>query len=274
MLVAGLDRLDGSVIDGMPDDLWALHTAEIRSELAEVQKTEPGTDFGTFCRRYMGGDDLTTQAMRTFLVQAPPLAVLWDSDGTLVASEAVIIEASNRVLEARGLPRRSDAELKAGFHMPTAERLASLLPAPMSPSALAGSSGGSTVGATTDTPVALAAEFYAAATQLAEGDAMVCAGPRAPWGVGAVLEALAQRRVALAVVSNSLRSFVLQCLLTVGVLPYFAAEGGEAAGREWFVDGEDSVPAHKPDPRGILQSMRQLGVRIRPHHGFFCPSAL
>jgi beta-phosphoglucomutase-like phosphatase (HAD superfamily) len=88
--------------------------------------------------------------MQSFVESAPPLAVIWDSDGTVVASEQVIIMASNSLLTARGMPALGNDELKAGFHMPTATRLASIIPEERR-------------GAGAD----LAAEFYTAATQLA-----------------------------------------------------------------------------------------------------------
>ena len=221
VLVPGLDRLDGSAIDGMPDELWSQHTAEL---LAQKPEQAP---FNEYCARFADGTDLSTAAMRTFVESAPPLAVIWDSDGTVVASEQVIIMASNSLLTARGMPALGDDELKSGFHMPTAARLASIIPEERR-------------GAGAD----LAAEFYTAATQLATSHAMPCQG------VPQVVEELASRSIAQAVVSNSLSSFVIECLRAVSVLSYF----------EGHVDGEDTVPAHKPDPRGLLQSMRSLGI--------------
>lgn len=220
VLVPGLDRLDGFAISGMPDDLWSQHTTEL---LGAKPEQEP---FNAYCQRYADGTDLSTAAMRVFLEDAPPLAVLWDSDGTIVASEQVIVVATNTLLSARGLPTKSDEEVKAGLHMPTADRLASLIPEEQRGNDLAG-------------------EFYEAATQLAMSlPAEACAG------VPPVIEAVAARNIAQAVVSNSLSTFVLECLRTVGVLGHF----------DGHVDGEDTVPAHKPDPRGLLQAMRSLGV--------------
>lgn len=220
-VVPGLDRLDGSAIDGMPDELWSQHSAELLDQKPE------DVPFNEHCKRYADGTDLTTAAMRTFLESAPPLAVIWDSDGTVVASEQVIIMASNALLTERGMPALGDEELKAGFHMPTAMRLESIIPEDRR-------------GAHAD----LAAEFYVAATQLASSHAKPCDG------VPHAVEALVSRGIAQAVVSNSLSSFVIECLRAVGMLSYF----------EGHVDGEDTVPAHKPDPRGLLQSMHSLGV--------------
>ena len=81
--------------------------------------------------------------------------------------------------------------------MPTATRLASIIPEEQRG---AGD---------------LAAEFYTAATQLASSHAEACPG------VPEVVEALTARSIAQAVVSNSLSSFVLECLRAVGVLGFF-----------------------------------------------------
>eukprot|EP01048_Picozoa_sp_COSAG05_P033317 COSAG05_NODE_13289_length_435_cov_0.863095_1_plen_135_part_01 len=115
--------------------------------------------------------------------------------------------------------------------MPTATRLGTLIPEAQRG---AGGSAG------------LAGEFYAAATQLAASGATACTG------VADVVEALHAKGIAQAVVSNSLSSFVLACLHAAAMLSWF----------EGHVDGEDTVPAHKPDPRGLLQSMRSLGVSV------------
>jgi beta-phosphoglucomutase-like phosphatase (HAD superfamily) len=232
VLVPGLDRLDGSAIAGMPDDLWGQHTQELMASLQAAQQQaaqgEQTIAFEEYCHRYADGTDLTTAAMRVFLESAPPLAVIWDSDGTVVASEPAIIGASNEMLALRGLPTLTDDELKAGFHMPTAVRLETIIPEQHWQGA------------------DLAAEFYSAASRLASTQVTACAG------VPAVLEGLSARGVALAVVSNSLQSFVLECLRGSGVLGHF----------QGHVDGEDTVPARKPDPCGLLQAMRSL---VRSH---------
>ena len=56
----------------------------------------------------------------------------------------------------------------------------------------------------------LAAEFYTAATALATTGAVECAG------IGAALAALQDRGLKQAVVSNSLREFVVACLTATG----------------------------------------------------------
>ena len=107
VLVPGLDRLDGSAIDGMSDELWSQHTAEVLAQKAE------DAPHNEHCQRYADGTDLSTAAMRAFVESALPLAVIWDSDGTVVASEQVICMASNALLTARGMPTLGDDELKA-----------------------------------------------------------------------------------------------------------------------------------------------------------------
>ena len=55
VLVRGLDRLDGSAIDGMPDELWSEHTAEMLASQPE------GAPFSEHCARYADGTDLSAQ---------------------------------------------------------------------------------------------------------------------------------------------------------------------------------------------------------------------
>ena len=113
----------------------------------------------------------------------------------------------------------------------------------------------------------LAAEFYAAATELAATAAVPCPG------VMSVLPALQARGIKQAVVSNSLRSFVAACLAKTEALPFFAVRDPSSAPRppgaggaqhplelHAGVLGEDCVPAHKPDPRGLLIAMEGLRV--------------
>jgi hypothetical protein len=90
VLIPGLDRLDGSVIASMPDDLWSSHTAEIQQALAQAQKTEPHLAFSTFCRRYQDGTDLTTAAMRTHMMaeEGVPPADAAAATGVVVVAAA------------------------------------------------------------------------------------------------------------------------------------------------------------------------------------------
>lgn len=100
MLVPGLDRLDGSLLAGMPDDLWSAHSAEIQAAFAaaidaaaadEDAATAP-VGFDAFCTRYCDGT-ASTDAMTKWAAVAPPLAVIWDSDGTLVRSSLPRVRA-------------------------------------------------------------------------------------------------------------------------------------------------------------------------------------
>ena len=50
-------------------------------------------------------------------------AVLYDFDGTLVHSLDIVVAASNRVLERRGLPTRPGPEIIAAMVHPTAPRM-------------------------------------------------------------------------------------------------------------------------------------------------------
>ena len=61
VLVKGLDRIDGSVLAGMPDALWSRHTAELRQRFENQEP--PPLGFGDFCARFDTGE-LSTLAMR------------------------------------------------------------------------------------------------------------------------------------------------------------------------------------------------------------------
>eukprot|EP01051_Picozoa_sp_SAG22_P001821 SAG22_NODE_75_length_22256_cov_45.062960_8_plen_286_part_00 len=215
VLVPGLDRLDGSLLDGMPDALWSEHSAELTATFeaaasAGAAAAEPPPSFARFCARHVSGADLRTKAADEWLRAAKPLAVVWDSDGTLVHSTDILCGGSNAILTARGLPPLPHEEITKGFWMPTATRLASLLSPPPEAADAEG----------------LAAEFYTAATKLAEaGGAVECDG------IGAVLSAVQGAGVKQAVVSNSLRAFVVACLKTTGAFPFFAVAAGSGGAR-------------------------------------------
>jgi len=79
MLVPGLDRLDGTCLAGMPDDLWVLHTAELRARFdaivaaAESDPTASCPNFTTFCAPFADGT-LVTAALKTWLTSLTALA--------------------------------------------------------------------------------------------------------------------------------------------------------------------------------------------------------
>jgi hypothetical protein len=45
MLVPGLDRLDGTALEGMPDAIWAIHTDELKG----LYSGSGSGDFKAFC---------------------------------------------------------------------------------------------------------------------------------------------------------------------------------------------------------------------------------
>ena len=77
VVVRGLDRLDGSLLSGMPDALWSRHTAELRQRF-ENQELPP-LGFSAFCARFDTGE-LTTLAMREHMAApSPPAAAVPDA---------------------------------------------------------------------------------------------------------------------------------------------------------------------------------------------------
>merc|ERR1711871_1738278 len=60
--VPGLDRLDGSLIESMPDDLWSLHTTEIQT----LFSAQTALGFTEFCAQFADGT-MCTKAMETYM---------------------------------------------------------------------------------------------------------------------------------------------------------------------------------------------------------------
>ena len=63
VLVLGLDRVDGTPQSGMPDALWASHTAELQSRFLAQASDEAALDFTAFCGTFSQGG-ISTEAMR------------------------------------------------------------------------------------------------------------------------------------------------------------------------------------------------------------------
>ena len=66
MKVKGLDRLDGSNLQGMGDALWNAHTTELRARFAQQQQQPNALSFTNFCAQFDSGL-FTTTAMNTHL---------------------------------------------------------------------------------------------------------------------------------------------------------------------------------------------------------------
>jgi phosphoglycolate phosphatase len=153
-------------------------------------------------------------------------AVLYDHDGTLVNSLPVVVEATNRVLLRHGYAPALAEQIIAGMVLATAPRMGHH--------------------ARTNNAAEqsrMAADFYAEARVL---------GPQlatAYMGVAEMLRSVSQLKIPQGVISNN-QSEVVRLILTHLKL----------ADRFELMYGEDHVPAPKPDPSGLLQAARLLGV--------------
>jgi phosphoglycolate phosphatase len=155
-------------------------------------------------------------------------AVLYDHDGTLVNSLAVVVAATNRVLERHGYSAEKPELVIAGMVLATAPRMGHHA-------------------RVNDRIIQerLAADFYAEARVL---------GPQlatAYMGVAEMLSAVAKCNLAQGVVSNNQGDVVRLILTHLKLADHFA-----------LMYGEDQVPAPKPHPSGLQQAARMLGVEI------------
>lgn len=155
-----------------------------------------------------------------------PRAVIYDHDGTLVDSLAIVVAATNAVLGGCGVPPRPRAEVIAGMVHPTGLRMGMLL----------GVNGAAE-------QARLAAAFYDHAFALGTTHATVYDGI-ADLVNGLVAEGLPQ-----GVVSNNQGRLVRRLLAHLGLGPAFGT-----------VIGEEDMPAPKPDPRGLVACAHRLGV--------------
>jgi HAD superfamily hydrolase (TIGR01509 family) len=153
--------------------------------------------------------------------------VLFDHDGTLVDSLAMVVEATNRVLAGHGRSVVSAPVIIADMVYPTIERMARH--AQVSDPAL---------------QRRLAADFVVAARS--SDPALARPYP----GIAALVGALGARGVAMAVVSNNDGVFVRRVMAEHGFEGAFAC-----------VYGEEDMPAPKPDPRGIIQAAAEMARR-------------
>ena len=158
-------------------------------------------------------------------VHLKPAAILFDHDGTLVNSLAVVVAATNHVLRLHGAQDRPAPEIIAGMVYPTTIRIGEMLGI-QDPEARR----------------TLAQEFYDNAL-----DQHVLVKPYS--GIIDLLAELATRDVRMAVVSNNQTQFVRLALGHLGQSVRFGA-----------ILGEDTMPAPKPDPSGPLAAAKRLGV--------------
>ncbi len=155
--------------------------------------------------------------------------VLFDHDGTLVDSLAMVVEATNRVLAGHRRAAVAAAVIIADMVHPTNERMARH--AQVSDPALRRQ---------------LAADFVIAARSSTPALA------RPYPGIAALLAALSARGVAMAVVSNNDGVFVRRVMAAHGLEQAFAC-----------VYGEEDMPAPKPDPRGLIQAAAVMARAAR-----------
>ena len=152
-------------------------------------------------------------------------AVIYDHDGTLVDSLAVVVAATNTVLRDRGLPERPASEIIKGMAYPTIPRMG--LHAQLSePTVLA----------------ELAREFYVAMQRLPH---LV----RAYDGVPELIAEISARRLPQGMVSNNSGAFIRAAMDHLGLAASFTA-----------LLGEEDCPAPKPDHRGALLAAVRCGV--------------
>lgn len=152
-------------------------------------------------------------------------AVIYDHDGTLVDSLAVVVEATNTALRDRGFGERPAAEIIKGMAYPTIPRMG-LHAQVTDPAVLA----------------QLAHEFYVVMHRLPH---LV----RAYDGVPEVIAAIAARGVPQGMVSNNSGAFIRLAMGHLGLADSFTA-----------MLGEDDCPAPKPDHRGALLAAARCGV--------------
>ncbi len=144
--------------------------------------------------------------------------VLFDHDGTLVDSLAMVVAATNQVLRDHGRPTVPADDIIAAMVYPTNERMARH--AAVSDLALRRRLAGDFVRAARASDPALAQPYP---------------------GVSALLQALHTRGVAMAVVSNNDGVFVRRVMAAHGLASAFVC-----------VYGEEDMPSPKPDPRGLV----------------------
>jgi len=150
--------------------------------------------------------------------------VVFDHDGTLVDSLAVVVQASNQVLATYGKAPKPAREIVAGMIHPTAPRLG----------LLAG--------------IADARIQKDMARQYDELALRSAGLARLYPGIEEMLTAIGHLGMSHAVLSNSASAFIRDILHRSGVASQFIR-----------LAGEGDMPAPKPDPRGLLAILRQAG---------------
>ena len=153
------------------------------------------------------------------------VAVIYDHDGTLVDSLAVVVTATNAVLKSRMLRECPAHEVIKGMAYPTKSRMG--------------------LHAQVDDPdlqAQLASEFYVEMHRIPQ----FC---RLYPGVPELIDGVAARGLLQGMVSNNSGRFIRMAMAHLGLAPAFAV-----------LLGEEDAPAPKPDSRGALLAAERLGV--------------
>lgn len=162
----------------------------------------------------------------------PVEAVLFDWDGTLADTVALVTAATNEVLSGAGFGELDEAAVHDGMRFPTAERMAYHM------------------GRRCDDPQTsalarrLADEFYDAADRL--GHLHVRLFPH----VREMLDAFAATGLPMGLVTNNRGTTVRRLLARL-----------ELSGHFRMVVAEEDVSRPKPDPEGVLAAVATLGAR-------------
>ncbi len=150
--------------------------------------------------------------------------LVFDHDGTIVDSLAVVVRASNQLLAEFGRGPKPGSEIVAGMVHPTAERLG-LLAGIVDPCIQQD----------------MAGRYDEIAVEVSGGAVLYP-------GIAEMLASIGELGIAQAVLSNSSGAFIRAILGRLGVAPRFIA-----------LVGEKDMPAPKPDPRGLLALVGSAG---------------
>lgn len=168
------------------------------------------------------------------ILPEPVEAVLFDWDGTLADTVALVTAATNEVLIAAGFREIDEVAVHDGMRFPTAERMVHHMGRRESDpqtSALARR---------------LADEFYDAAERL--GHLHVRLFP----DVRKMLDSFAAAGLPMGLVTNNRGTTVRRLLAHLGLMGHFPV-----------VVAEEDVSQPKPHPEGVLAAGAALGVRVR-----------
>jgi len=155
------------------------------------------------------------------------LGVIFDHDGTLVDSLPAVVAATNHALRDAGLPEDDPERIVSAMVLATVPRMGF-------------HAGVSDVGE----QQRLAREFYRHFKVYGPGYSALYPG------IADLLVQLAHRGAAMGVVSNNHGDLIRDIMSKLGIGSHFRCSVGE-----------EDMPAPKPDPRGLLRVISDLGLR-------------